>query len=54
MCPFICVGHGVFIVVGTPWYRPSSVFYTFSSSLVSCNSVCTSCIPIEIKMEVIF
>ena len=26
---YICVGHGVFIVVCSPWLRPSSVFVAF-------------------------
>ena len=46
---YICVGHGVVIVVCSPWYRPSSALHCFSSSLVSCSYVCNVCIAIERK-----
>ena len=39
MCLYICVGHRVVIVFYSPWYRPGSVFSSFSSTLVSCNYV---------------
>ena len=45
VCLYICIGHGVVIVVCSPWYRPSSILYSFSSSLVSCNYVC-QCVPL--------
>ena len=49
MCLYIYVGHGVVIVICSPWYCPSSVLFSFSSSLVSCNHICNRCIPIEKK-----
>ena len=47
VCLYIGVDHGVVIVSCSPWYRLSSVCIVFSSIVVSYNSVCICCIPIE-------
>ena len=46
----MCVGHGVAIVFCSPSYRPTSVLYRFSSSLVSFSYVCNCCKLIAKKL----